>query len=110
MAREPEGDKGSDAGPHDVHRSLSHNLRTPLAVIKGCTDMLLTHSDTELDAQHRRELLMVMSENVDALADAISWVEERFADVADVAEDPEIRVPNRGAESTESCETRGHLL
>lgn len=67
----------------ELHKNISHNLRTPLAVIKGCTAMLLAHSDEEqLDEDRRRELLVMTSENVDRLADAISWLEAKVARLA----------------------------
>jgi K+-sensing histidine kinase KdpD len=60
----------------ELNRTISHNLRTPLAVIKGCTAMLLAHpDDEELDDERRRELLVMTSENVERLADAITWLE-----------------------------------
>jgi K+-sensing histidine kinase KdpD len=60
----------------ELNRDISHNLRTPLAVIKGCTAMLLAHPDEdELDDERRLELLVMTSENVDRLADAITWLE-----------------------------------
>jgi K+-sensing histidine kinase KdpD len=64
----------------NLHRNISHNLRTPLAVIKGCTAMLLAHpDDAELSEERRRELLNMTSENVDRLAEAISWLEAEIA-------------------------------
>ncbi len=62
----------------EIMRTISHNLRTPLAVIKGCTDMLLAHGPDELGEERRRELLVTASANVDRLADAIVWLEERI--------------------------------
>lgn len=66
----------------EVMSVISHNLRTPLAVIKGCTDMLLSHGEEQLDEARRRELLLAASSNVDRLADAISWLEERIDELA----------------------------
>ena len=75
-----------DQNRREVVRTISHNLRTPLAVIKGCTDMLLTH---DLDEDHRRELLLVASANVDRLVDAIAWLEESFEQMPEMT----IRLP-----------------
>jgi K+-sensing histidine kinase KdpD len=67
----------------ELHKNISHNLRTPLAVIKGCTAMLLAHPDEEeLDEDRRRELLVMTSENVERLADAITWLEAEIERVA----------------------------
>jgi signal transduction histidine kinase len=74
--------KESDGESVELSREVSHNLRTPLAVIKGCTDMLLSHPDEELDAARRRELLTMTSENVDRLAEAVEWVESQLAELA----------------------------
>ena len=76
-----------DQNRREVVRTISHNLRTPLAVIKGCTDMLLTH---DLDEDHRRELLLVASANVDRLVDAIAWLEESFERMPEMT----IRLPD----------------
>jgi signal transduction histidine kinase len=88
--RERHGEASSDAA-RALHRAISHNLRTPLAVIKGCTDMLLTHGDDELDDERRRELLTTTAANVDLLADAIVWLEER---IEALAERGVIRLPD----------------
>jgi K+-sensing histidine kinase KdpD len=82
----------ANRGSREVVRAISHNLRTPLAVIKGCTDMLLTH---ELDEARRRELLMTTAANVDRLAEAVAWVEQNFADLA---EEMTIRLPESSEE------------
>ena len=71
----------------EAARTISHNLRTPLAVIKGCTDMLLMH---DLDEEHRRELLLTAAANVDRLADAVAWLEGSFEDLT---RDTTIRLP-----------------
>jgi K+-sensing histidine kinase KdpD len=78
MALQPRKDRGGHEGARELQQAVSHRLRTPLAVIKGCTEMLLAHSDEELDFAHRRQLLTVTSENIDALAEAISWVEDEL--------------------------------
>ena len=95
---------GSERGPagapadaaRDLQRTISHNLRTPLAVIKGCTDMLLAHGDEDIDEDRRRELLTTTAANVDLLAEAIVWLEERLDALA---EGGVIRLPE-GGEST----------
>jgi hypothetical protein len=68
----------------ELMSAISHNLRTPLAVIKGCTDMLLAHDDDrqQLDDDRRRELLAAAAANVDRLADAIAWLEKRIDELA----------------------------
>jgi signal transduction histidine kinase len=87
---EGHGEASSDAA-RALHRAISHNLRTPLAVIKGCTDMLIAHGDEELDEERRRELLTTTAANVDLLADAIVWLEER---IDALAEGGVIRLPD----------------
>ena len=72
-------EEASPPGGRETLRAVSHNLRTPLAVIKGCTDMLLTH---DLDDERRRELLLAASANVDRLAEAITWLEDSFERLA----------------------------
>ncbi|CAN5521457.1 hypothetical protein BH24ACT26_BH24ACT26_07980 [soil metagenome] len=86
-----------DEASRDLHRTISHNLRTPLAVIKGCTDMLLAHGGEELDEARRQELLLTTSTNVEILAEAIVWLEERI-DV--LAERGVIRLPREGEHSS----------
>jgi hypothetical protein len=49
--------------------------------------MLLTH---DLDEDHRRELLLVASANVDRLVDAIAWLEESFERMPEMT----IRLPD----------------
>ena len=71
----------------EAARTISHNLRTPLAVIKGCTDMLLTH---DLDEARRHELLVIAAANVDRLAEAVAWLEQSFEALVD---DSTIRLP-----------------
>ncbi|MFN2488978.1 MAG: histidine kinase dimerization/phospho-acceptor domain-containing protein [Actinomycetota bacterium] len=79
MAGVPEtGPQTRAAEVRELQRAISHNLRTPLAVIKGCTDMLLAHGKEVLDDQRRQELLETTAANVDLLADAIVWLEERI--------------------------------
>ena len=73
---EPIAPARSDA-LRDLMSTISHNLRTPLAVIKGCTDMLVTHDET-LEAARRQELLATAAANVDRLAEAISWLEAKL--------------------------------
>jgi K+-sensing histidine kinase KdpD len=74
------GASGANEGDgRQLQRTISHNLRTPLAVIKGCTDMLLAHGDDAIDPERRRELLEVASQNVDRLAEAIAWLEGELA-------------------------------
>jgi K+-sensing histidine kinase KdpD len=74
---EPIAAERSDAA-RELMSTISHNLRTPLAVIKGCVDMLLSHGDETLDRERRRELLETTAANVDRLADAISWLEDKL--------------------------------
>ena len=79
--------RSSPEGAREVVRTISHNLRTPLAVIKGCTDMLLMH---DLDEDHRRELLLTAAANVERLAEAVAWLEGSFEDLT---RDTTIRLP-----------------
>ncbi len=51
----------------ELMTELSHDLRTPLTVVRGYQQML---ADSRLDA-HQREILRVASQNADALADQI---------------------------------------
>jgi len=90
----------------ELNRTISHNLRTPLAVIKGCTAMLLAHpDDEELDDERRRELLEMTSENVDSLADAITWLE---SEMERLSEESTIRLPSdEGAGRSGAAEPRG---
>src|SRR5918999_3867982 len=88
----------------ELNRTISHNLRTPLAVIKGCTAMLLAHPDEEeLNDERRRELLVMTSENVERLEDAITWLEgemERLSEESTIrlSADEEVgRSGSRGA-------------
>ena len=90
-SEKPSQDTGTQSG-RDVVRTISHNLRTPLAVIKGCTDMLLSH---DLDDQRRRELLLTAATNVDRLAEAVAWLEDNFEDLAG---ETTIRLPEAGEE------------
>jgi signal transduction histidine kinase len=84
----------------ELMSTISHNLRTPLAVIKGCTEMLLSHGDETLDAARRHELLATTAANVERLADAISWLEEKLG-AMDAAQT--IRLPEpEGAPGTEA--------
>jgi K+-sensing histidine kinase KdpD len=79
----------------ELHRNISHNLRTPLAVIKGCTAMLLAHPDeADIDDARRRELLEMTCENVDRLAEAITWLE---GEVERLAHSATIQLPDDGA-------------
>ena len=79
----------------ELHRNVSHNLRTPLAVIKGCTAMLLAHPDEEdIDGARRRELLEMTCENVERLAEAITWLE---GEVERLAHSATIQLPDDGA-------------
>ena len=53
--------------------------------------MLLAHpDDEELDDERRRELLEMTSDNVERLADAITWLE---AEMERLSEDSMIRLP-----------------
>jgi K+-sensing histidine kinase KdpD len=80
----------------EMMRTISHNLRTPLAVVKGCIDMLLTHGGENIDEERREELLVTASTNVDRLADAITWLEESFGMLTRRAT---IRLPEEGSQS-----------
>jgi hypothetical protein len=68
--------------------------------------MLLAHpDDEELDDERRRELLEMTSENVDRLADAITWLE---SEMERLSEESTIRLPSdEGAGRSGAAEPRG---
>jgi hypothetical protein len=67
--------------------------------------MLLAHpDDEELNDERRRELLEMTSENVDRLADAITWLE---SEMERLSEESTIHLPSEEVGRSGAAEPRG---